>query len=128
MHIDGLLVRWPTGAEQRINKSGKAVCFADHYVGVLVQLRVVELTLEQLGRTANAAEWVFDFVSKLANHLSAGAVLDQQRILTADLDAACYVGDLNQQSASSISTGDTWQSTMRSSECTSVGASRISLA
>ena len=56
-----------------------------------------QLPFEQLRGAANPAQRVLDLVCELANHLPAGAVLNQQRVLAADLGAPRHVGDLHQQ-------------------------------
>jgi hypothetical protein len=50
-----------------------------------------------LRRTAYAAQRILDFMGKLANHLPARAVLNQQRIFPADFRAARDIRHLDEQ-------------------------------
>ena len=95
--INGLLVRHAARAEQGIDETGEAVGLADDDVGVFALFVVIELALEQLRGAANPAQRVLDLVGQLPNHLSPGAVLDQQRIFAADLRAASDVRDFDKQ-------------------------------
>ncbi len=96
MHVDGLLVWWPAGTKQCIDETRKPVRFADHDIGVFAEFVLIQLPLEQLCRPANAAQRVFDLVRKLPDHLPPGAVLNQQRVLAADLRAPGYVRQLDE--------------------------------
>jgi len=100
MNIDRLFFWWATRSQKSVNKTGKSVCFADNDIRVLTQLGVVELALQQLRGTTNAAERVLNFVCKLSNHLSTCAMLYQQRVFTADLVAARYIGHFYEQGGS----------------------------
>ncbi len=97
MHVEWLLVRRTPGTQQRVDETGESIRLADDHVGVLGELRVVELPREQLRGAPDAAQRVFDLVGELPDHLPAGTVLDQQRVFAADLRAPRYVGKLDEQ-------------------------------
>ena len=97
MHVDRPLVRRSARAEQRVDETGQAVRLADYDIGVFAQLVLVELPLEQLRGTSDAAERIFDLMGQLPDHLPPGAVLDEQGVLAADAGAARDVGYLDQQ-------------------------------
>ncbi len=97
MDVDGLAVRRSARAEQRIDKAGEAIGFADDDIRVLGQLAVAELSRQKLCGSSYAAERVLDLVGELPDHLPACTVLDEQRILAADPVAACDIGQFNEQ-------------------------------
>jgi hypothetical protein len=95
--IDRLLVGRTARAEQRVDQSCESICLTDNDIRVFSQLRIIELTLQQLRCTADTTERILYFVRKLSNHLPTRTVLNQQCVLAADLVAACYIGHFNQQ-------------------------------
>ena len=96
MHVDGLFVGRSSGSQQGVNERRQAIRFADDDVGVFVQLLVVQLPFQELRRAAYAAQRVLDLMGKLPNHLAAGAMLNQQSVLAADLRAPRDVSNLDE--------------------------------
>lgn len=97
VYVDRLFVRWSTRSEQSVDESGKTIGLADDDIRVLLQLVLDELPLEQLRRTADAAERILNFVCKLPDHLPAGTMLYQQRIFAADFRTPRDIHELNQK-------------------------------
>ncbi len=98
--VDRLLVRWLAGSEQGVDERGESICLGDDHRRVLVQRRLLELSLEQLRRTAQAAERVLDLVRELANHRAAATELGEQRVLARDALVVRGVGQLHEHPAS----------------------------
>ena len=73
-----------------------------------------QLALEQLRRTAQAAERVLDLVRELARHHAAAALLHEQRRVARHARGLGRVGDLDQHAArhvaaaSGVSDTSTW--------------------
>jgi len=97
VHVDWLLIWRAARAKQSIDQSCEPICLADNDIRVFSLLCIIELTLQQLRCTADTTEGVLYLMRKLSNHLPTRTVLNQQRVLAADLVAACYVGHFNQQ-------------------------------
>lgn len=97
MQVDGLFVRRAAGTEQRVNKPGQSVSFADDDVGIFLQLCAIKLAFQELRSTAQPSEGVFDFMRQLANHLPASTVLTEQCVLAADPVSSRHVGHFDQQ-------------------------------
>ncbi len=95
--VDRPFLRRAARPEQGVDERCETVRLADDDACVLAQFLVFELSLEQLCSPANTAERVLDLVGKLPNHLPAGAMLDQERILAGDPRAARDVGQLDEQ-------------------------------
>lgn len=97
VHIQRLLVRRASGAKQSIDECRQPVRFADDDIGVFPEFVAVELPRQQLRGAAQAAQRVLDFVRKLPNHLAAGAMLNDQRVLPAYFRAPRYVIHFDEQ-------------------------------
>ena len=64
-----------------------------------IELRPVELALEQLRRAANAAERILDLVREAADELAVGLLLLVEPLLARDLELLVDVAELEQQAA-----------------------------
>src|SRR5262245_17924563 len=68
VHVDRSLDRRPARTRHGIDERGEPIGFRDDDAGVLVQRLALQLLLQQLRRSAQSAERVFDLVRELANH------------------------------------------------------------
>src|SRR5258708_2503445 len=76
--IDESLLWSAVGSEHRVDERGQSVGLADDDPGVLPQVCLLQLALQELGGTAQAAEWILDLVRELPNHESAAIETRQQ--------------------------------------------------
>ena len=84
VNVDRFLAWRLAGTEQRVHQRREPVRLADDDGRVLVQRRVLQLALEQLGGTAQPTERVLDLVRELPDHRAASAELGEQRVLAQD--------------------------------------------
>ena len=68
--LTGARLRQAVRREQPVHQRLQAVGFLDDHLRVLVQLRPLELALEQLRRAADAAERILDLVREVADQLA----------------------------------------------------------
>jgi len=80
VNVHRLLARRLARTEQGIDQRSKAIGLADDHGRVLVQRRVLQLALEELGGAAQAAERILDLVRELPDHRAASAELGEQRV------------------------------------------------
>ena len=100
--------------EQAIHQRLQAVGLLHDHLRVLVQLRPLELALEQLRGAADAAERILDLVREVADQLAVGLALLEHALLARDLQLLLDVAELEQQALpagdpASSSTGVTVQ-------------------
>ena len=97
VHVDQLLRGRTPGTQHGVQQIGETIRFADDHARVFPQRRIQKFPLEQLRRTAQTAERIFDFVRELADHQAAAAQLRQQRVLARQAPMLRDVLDLQQQ-------------------------------
>jgi hypothetical protein len=77
--VDRARLHRPMRRKQALHQVLQAVGFLDDDLGVFAQAGIVEFVLEQLRRTANAAQRILDFVRQVADQLAVGLLLLEQR-------------------------------------------------
>ena len=89
--------RQPVRRQEPVDERLQAVGFADHHLRVFDKLRPVELALEELRGTANAAERIPDLVREVADQLAVRLLLLVQSLLAGDLQLLVDMPELEQQ-------------------------------
>ena len=92
-HVTRQLVR----RQQAVDQILQAISLGDDDLGVLHQLRFIQLAFEQLRSATNAAERVLDFVGQIAHQLAVGLILLGDLGLARDFQLLVDVAELDDQ-------------------------------
>ena len=97
VHVDRAQGWRAVGAEHAVDQITQAVGFFDDDVGVVFQRLIRQLAGQQLGRTANPAQRVFDLMGQAAHQYLGDFLLGQLGFFLGDAQQAITRVKLNQQ-------------------------------
>ena len=101
MDVRAAIARQATRREEAVHERLQAIGLADDHLRVFGelrgQLRVVELSLQELRGPANAAERILDLVREAADEVAVGLLLLEQPLLAGHLQLLVDVAELDQQ-------------------------------
>src|SRR6185312_9366899 len=106
VHVDQRALLRPGRTVHRIDERGQPVRFIDDYPRVFLELIARELTIEQLRRTAQAAERISDLVRELAKHHAAAVEARDQVRLARDALPLRRIGELDEQVRAGCAAGE----------------------
>src|SRR5690606_11119238 len=99
VNIDGCQAKRLVGAEHPVHKITQPVGLFNDDAGVVMQVVVHQLPVEQLCRTTDAAQRVLDLMGKTSDQHAGGFLVGQQVLFAADAQQAVTGLHFNQQAA-----------------------------